>query len=106
MNADADQRLAAVPELEWVGNSHDLHHARIPQSLHATTHGRFGESDLFGDGAVGATTVLLQQADDLAIGRVENTWGRVDEFEGRTVLVRFTLSLRFVPWHWLLLPEP
>ena len=58
--ANADQRFAAVAELQRIGDRDNLHDAGVLQSLDAPAHGRFGESDFFGDRAVGATAVELQ----------------------------------------------
>jgi len=59
VHAYADERLAAVTQLQGIGDGDDLHDAGFFQALHATSHARFGESDFGGDGPVGAATVAL-----------------------------------------------
>ncbi len=100
-----DQRFAAVAELERIGDRDDLHDARVLQALHATAHGRFGESDLFGDRSIGATTVVLQAVDDLAVERIERPGCRVDELDVYAIVTRLTLSLCFGCWHCCFLSE-
>jgi len=52
VDADPDERFAAITELQRIGNRDDLHDAGILEALHATSHARFGESDFVCDGAV------------------------------------------------------
>ena len=83
MHANAYQRFAAIAEQLGIGDRHNLHHARIFQSLDAAAHSRFRESNFFGNGPVGPAAIELEQTNDLTIDPVQAVRGR-NEFQVRT----------------------
>src|ERR1019366_5707474 len=81
-----------------IGDGDDLHHAVVAQPLDPATHRGLGQTDLGGDGAVGAASVALEQADDLAVDPVERVGCRQD-LKVRALGAFRTWSGWFRCWH-------
>jgi hypothetical protein len=75
LDDDADHGLAREPELQRIGDRHDLHHAGGDELFDAVLHSGLGEPDGLSDVGIGAAPVGLQLFDDRLGGGVDDHAG-------------------------------
>ena len=49
LDPDPDHGLSVEPDLQGIGDRHDLHHLAVQQALHALPDGGLGQADALGD---------------------------------------------------------